>query len=211
VSLSNGRGDDPLHGGFLDDLEAHIAHVLTWEEAALGPRPELLLEATRQACLHRKAKRLRPQLVLLCGTLLDAPRDRMLDVAAASELFHTGSLLHDDIIDEATERRSEPTANARWGGTVAVLAGDLALSLGLLLLKKAPALVTIAAAHTIAVMTQGAIAESQARGAYNLPLERWRHIAESKTKAASDSPTSAIERWRIRRCSPRAPPTSSRA
>jgi geranylgeranyl pyrophosphate synthase len=181
--MMNHEAAESARGIFLQELDEYISRALSWEEEALGPKPELLLEAARQACFQRHAKRLRPQLVLLCGTLLEAPRDQLLAVAAASELFHTGSLLHDDIIDNATERRSQPTANARWGGTVAVLAGDLALSLGLVLLRNVPHPVTVGAAHTIAVMTQGAIAESQARGAYDLPLERWRQIAESKTGA----------------------------
>ncbi len=168
---------------FFRELEARLADALAGDEGVRGPKPQLILEAARAACLHRNAKRLRPELAWLCGQLLNAPGDQVLAVAVASELLHTASLLHDDIIDGATERRSQPTASARWGGTLAVLAGDLALSLGFLELKGAPQAILIAATSTFAVMTQGAIAELQARGRLDLSLERWRQIAEGKTGA----------------------------
>ncbi len=69
-------------------------------------------------------KRLRPALVILCGTFLPAPRAELVDVATAAELIHTASLVHDDIIDHADSRRGQPTISARWGDSNAVLYGD---------------------------------------------------------------------------------------
>ena len=78
-------------------------------------------------------KRLRPLLTLASGHagrhIDTAPaNDRMITAAAAVELLHLGTLYHDDVIDEAETRRGWPSVNARWGNTVAVLAGDMLLA-----------------------------------------------------------------------------------
>lgn len=74
-------------------------------------------------------KRIRPKLVIL-SALACGGRDytRMVDLAAAAELIHTASLVHDDVIDETIERRGVATANARWGNKLSVLGGDFLLS-----------------------------------------------------------------------------------
>jgi heptaprenyl diphosphate synthase len=74
--------------------------------------------------LSRRGKRLRPVLLLLSGSFLPANDKVLIQAAAAVELIHTASLVHDDIIDESLERRGSPSLNARWGNRAAVLAGD---------------------------------------------------------------------------------------
>jgi len=74
--------------------------------------------------LSRRGKRLRPMLLLLSGSFQPANDYILLQAAAAVELIHTASLIHDDIIDESLERRGNPSLNARWGNRPAVLAGD---------------------------------------------------------------------------------------
>jgi geranylgeranyl pyrophosphate synthase len=69
-------------------------------------------------------KRLRPALVVLFGSFAPAPRDELVDVATATELIHTASLIHDDVIDQAGTRRGIPTVSARFGTHQAVLYGD---------------------------------------------------------------------------------------
>jgi len=69
-------------------------------------------------------KRLRPMLLLLaCGIYADDPR-AALPAAAAVEVFHNFTLLHDDIMDNAPVRRGKPSVFARWGQNVAILSGD---------------------------------------------------------------------------------------
>ena len=105
---------------------------------------EQLLRATTQAAdssftepaAHLVAaggKRLRPLLTLAAahtgrhvGTA--AGTDRAITAALAVELLHLGTLCHDDVIDQAQTRRGLPSVNARWGNTVAVLAGDWLLA-----------------------------------------------------------------------------------
>ncbi|MDO9534690.1 MAG: polyprenyl synthetase family protein [Bacillota bacterium] len=74
--------------------------------------------------LSSRGKRLRPVLLLLSGSFQPANDYVLIRAAAAVELIHTASLIHDDIIDESYERRGSPSLNARWGNRPAVLAGD---------------------------------------------------------------------------------------
>jgi octaprenyl-diphosphate synthase len=69
-------------------------------------------------------KRLRPALVLLAAELCGYTGPRCIQVAAAVELLHTATLLHDDVVDLSRLRRGRPSANAVWGNRRAVLAGD---------------------------------------------------------------------------------------
>jgi len=74
---------------------------------------------------HYRGKRLRPALLLLaakaCGSI--APAHHTL--AAAVEMIHTATLVHDDVLDEAAVRRHLPTVNAGWGNKVSILLGDM--------------------------------------------------------------------------------------
>ncbi len=74
---------------------------------------------------HYRGKRLRPALLLLaaraCGKVTEAHRV----LAAAVEMIHTATLVHDDVIDEADVRRHLPTVNAGWGNKVSILLGDM--------------------------------------------------------------------------------------
>ncbi len=69
-------------------------------------------------------KRIRPALLLLASRLCNAPMERAVELGAVVEFIHTATLLHDDIIDEATVRRGRRSVNSRWGNDLTVLAGD---------------------------------------------------------------------------------------
>lgn len=69
-------------------------------------------------------KRLRPILCLFSSRIAGATGDAVLYCAAAVEFFHSATLMHDDVIDNASLRRGKPSANARWGNQVTVLVGD---------------------------------------------------------------------------------------
>ncbi len=70
-------------------------------------------------------KRIRPALCLLAAHGgVGFELRRVLPLAAALELIHTASLVHDDVIDEAGTRRGVPTANAKWGNQISILSGD---------------------------------------------------------------------------------------
>ena len=71
-----------------------------------------------------KGKMLRPIVTLLSAKFFGGINDKALQGAAALEMLHNASLIHDDVIDEATERRGLPTINNVWSNHVAVLVGD---------------------------------------------------------------------------------------
>ncbi|HHY40029.1 MAG TPA: polyprenyl synthetase family protein [Syntrophaceticus sp.] len=81
-------------------------------------------------------KRLRPLLVLLSAWREDIDWEPVIDVAAAAELLHTASLIHDDIIDRAETRRGLPTISKLYGNHIAVLAGDYLFARAITLLSK---------------------------------------------------------------------------
>ncbi|MFP8873911.1 MAG: polyprenyl synthetase family protein [Myxococcota bacterium] len=74
--------------------------------------------------LSAGGKRLRPALLLLAAELCGYTGPRRIGIAAAIELLHTATLIHDDVVDMSSLRRGEPSANAVWGNRRAVLAGD---------------------------------------------------------------------------------------
>lgn len=71
-----------------------------------------------------RGKKLRPMLNLLMAKSMGPRRRAPIEVAAALELIHVATLLHDDVIDRATVRRGKPSVNARWGDAVAILMAD---------------------------------------------------------------------------------------
>ncbi len=86
--------------------------------------------------LRQGGKRFRPLLVVLSASLGNYQKDALLDTAAAAELIHTASLIHDDIIDEAEERRGDKSLNSLWGNKCAVLTGDFLFATAFSLLVK---------------------------------------------------------------------------
>ncbi|MCL6473002.1 MAG: polyprenyl synthetase family protein [Firmicutes bacterium] len=83
----------------------------------------ILAEASL-ATLKAGGKRLRPALVLMSGMVGDYDLEKLMPAAVASELIHMASLIHDDILDDATTRRGIPTVNSVQGERVALATGD---------------------------------------------------------------------------------------
>jgi geranylgeranyl pyrophosphate synthase len=85
---------------------------------------DLLSEASGHI-VRAGGKRIRPQIVLLAYTAVGGQNvSCVVPLAAAVELIHTASLIHDDVNDGSSLRRGRPTVNARWGNTTALLTGD---------------------------------------------------------------------------------------
>jgi octaprenyl-diphosphate synthase len=84
-----------------------------------------LLLAASEYIIRSGGKRLRPQVVLLsCKAVGGQDTMQAIPLAAAVELLHTASLIHDDINDRSELRRGHATVNARWGNSLALLIGD---------------------------------------------------------------------------------------
>ena len=74
--------------------------------------------------LSSGGKRIRPIAAILIGKMLNADMERIMVHAAAIEMLHTATLVHDDLIDGSLLRRGFPTLNAEWTPGATVLAGD---------------------------------------------------------------------------------------
>lgn len=82
------------------------------------------LRAALEHLLSSGGKRIRPAMGLLIGRMLGGDTDLMIKMAAAVELLHTATLVHDDLIDGALLRRGIPTLNSRCSSAATVLTGD---------------------------------------------------------------------------------------
>lgn len=100
----------------LDQLQALFERELTTADPFIG---ELVAHV-----LHTPGKMIRPALVCLSAQASGGAGEARLWIAAAVELIHVASLIHDDIIDSAELRRGTPTVNVQWGNQIAVLLGD---------------------------------------------------------------------------------------
>ena len=91
----------------------------------------LLLQQVIAHIRQKNGKMMRPMLVLLAAKLLDEVKPATFHAAASLELLHTASLVHDDVVDDSTERRGQLSVNALFNNKVAVLAGDYLLATAL--------------------------------------------------------------------------------
>jgi len=106
----------------LDDVKSLIGQQLCSHPHTTA------IEQLMQHIQAQSGKMLRPGLVLLSGLCSGNLTDEHVTVAAVFEIIHNATLLHDDVIDEADERRGQSTVNKLWGNESAVLLGDFLLS-----------------------------------------------------------------------------------
>lgn len=92
-----------------------------------------LLDKITHYIVKRKGKQMRPMFVFLSAKLTGTLNESSYTAASLIELLHTATLVHDDIVDDSTERRGFFSINALWKNKIAVLVGDYLLSRGLLL------------------------------------------------------------------------------
>ncbi len=90
-----------------------------------------LLDKITHYIIKRKGKQMRPMFVMLTAGLCGGINERTHRAASLIEMIHTATLVHDDVVDDANERRGFFSINAMWKNKVAVLVGDYLLSKGL--------------------------------------------------------------------------------
>ncbi len=104
-----------------------------------------------------RGKQLRPLLVLLSGALCGEVNKDTIASAVALELLHTASLIHDDVLDDAMERRSQPSVKALWDNKVAILSGDFYLSKVLQIISTVPLDIIVSIGNLGAALSEGEI------------------------------------------------------
>ncbi len=111
----------------LIDIYMHLQDDMTLIEeeleATLNARHSVLREASTHL-LKAGGKRIRPVFVLLAGKFGNYDANVVKDIAVTLELIHMGSLVHDDVIDDAQLRRGKPTIKAQYDNRVAMYTGD---------------------------------------------------------------------------------------
>ncbi|MDN3205880.1 polyprenyl synthetase family protein [Algoriphagus sediminis] len=109
-----------LASELLEKLEKFLS------EADFGKSPQELYDPITYI-LSLGGKRIRPILSLLSYGMYRSDVEKILPQAAAVEVFHNFTLMHDDIMDEAPLRRSKPTVHEKWNDNIAILSGDVML------------------------------------------------------------------------------------
>ena len=137
--------------------------------------------------LTMSGKRLRPMLLMLtCGIFSDQPQAAM-PAAAAVEVFHNFTLLHDDIMDNAAMRRGNPSVFAKWGQNVAILSGDAMLISAYRLLSEYPPQVLpqiLARFNTMAIeVCEGQQYDMDFETRESVSVEEYLHMIELTTSA----------------------------
>ena len=116
----------------LNLFENYLAQMQFPEE------PELLYKPILYS-MSGGGKRIRPTLLMLACEAFGGDVQQALPAAAAVEMFHNFTLLHDDIMDNAEVRRGKPSVYASWGDNVAILSGDAMMIYSYRLLSEVPA------------------------------------------------------------------------
>ncbi|NMO54382.1 polyprenyl synthetase family protein [Actinoplanes sp. TBRC 11911] len=167
---------DPAVDASVTALLAAVEEALRTNVASADP---LVAEAARHLA-DAGGKRFRPILVALGAQFGDPELPEIIAAANVVELTHLATLYHDDVMDEALVRRGSPSANSRWGNSVAILVGDylfaraadIAASLG-------PEAVHLQA-RTFARLVHGQIAETAGPRGTD-PIEHYLHVIMEKT------------------------------
>lgn len=127
-------------------------------------------------------KRIRPTLFLLSARVAGATGEHMPRIAAAVEMLHTASLMHDDVVDDAVIRRGLPSAKAKWGNQVSVLVGDLLLCrASRILVSYGNGRLLTAAMDAIDATTQGELLEIAHQNNIETGAEIYMKIIKGKT------------------------------
>ncbi len=159
------------------ELRQMMAYHLGWEGESAGPEAQ--------------GKRVRPLLVLLSCAAAGGDWRRALPAAAAVELVHNFSLIHDDIQDQSPIRRGRPTVWVKWGTAQAINAGDTMYTLAFMALSRlADAVPPVDALHAQSILQQACLRLTQGQYldlAYekreNLSLQDYWPMIEGKTAA----------------------------
>jgi octaprenyl-diphosphate synthase len=143
-----------------------------------------LLNIILNYILRRKGKQMRPLLVFLTAKLNGDIVESTYIAATCIELLHTASLVHDDVVDDAHERRGSLSINALWNSKIAVLLGDYLLSTGMhICVEKSRYDMLEIISEAVKSMSEGELLQLQKARKLNIKEEDYYKIIISKTAA----------------------------
>jgi octaprenyl-diphosphate synthase len=180
--VTHGITRDPLIGAELDAVEATLNRLLDSNESQIAEICHYLIDGG--------GKRLRPTFIMLvyraCGGTDKRVADAV-DAAAALELIHSATLLHDDIIDAGTLRRGRPSAFARYGFAPSLVAGDYLFCRAFELCGRFEESLVLTAARACIQLTEGEAMEGRMRHQASVGLSEYMAVITRKTASLFDA------------------------
>jgi octaprenyl-diphosphate synthase len=171
----------------LTGIKKPVANEMAEFEVYFGRtmRSEIpLLNIILNYILRRKGKQMRPLLVFLTAKLNGEIVESTFIAATCIELLHTASLVHDDVVDDAHERRGSLSINALWNSKIAVLLGDYLLSTGMhICVEKSRYDMLEIISEAVKSMAEGELLQLQKARKLNIKEEDYYKIIISKTAA----------------------------
>ncbi|MFI4875252.1 MAG: polyprenyl synthetase family protein [Blastopirellula sp. JB062] len=175
----------PADAQFLSDAYGGIAQEMAAIEAILTREMSSRYEAVNQVVSYGcmlGGKRMRPALLLLAAKACGQVTDAHYTLGAVIEMIHTATLVHDDVLDEADQRRHLATVNSRWNNETSVLLGDFLFSHAFYLATTLP---TPSAARMIGrstnIVCEGELRQIASRQAFATTEEEYLEIIDAKT------------------------------
>jgi octaprenyl-diphosphate synthase len=169
----------------LDDIQQPIAGHLTSFRSYFKKATKtevFLLDQMMRYLLRTKGKELRPSLVFHSARLCGDITERSYVAATMIELLHTATLIHDDVVDEADERRGFLSISAIWKNKAAVLLGDFLLSKGLLVaLDRDEFALLKVLSVAVKRMSEGELRQLKASKLQNMNEDRYFKVISGKT------------------------------
>jgi octaprenyl-diphosphate synthase len=170
----------------LNEFEARF------KEAVKSQAPAPLLDRIMGYIVKRKGKQLRPMFVLLCARLCGEVNEATYRAASLVEVLHTATLVHDDVVDDAQERRGFFSVYALWKNKASVLIGDYLLAKGLLLsLDNNDHKVLHILSDAVRKMSEGELLQMEKARSLNLKEDIYYEIIRNKTASLLASACSA--------------------
>ncbi|MCR5035873.1 MAG: polyprenyl synthetase family protein [Bacteroidales bacterium] len=169
----------------LDDIKSAVSDELQQFEAyykdALHSN-NFLLDRIGRYTLKHKGKQLRPLFVFLSAKCFGAVNESTYRAATFIELLHSATLIHDDVVDDAAERRGFASINALYKNKIAVLAGDYLLSKGMMIaLEKHDYQMLDMISETVKNMSEGEIFQLEKAKKFDISEDDYYKIIEKKT------------------------------
>ena len=162
-------------------IEMHLQNFDKHFDAMLKSNVALL-NLILKYLTRKKGKQMRPMLVFLTAEICGNMNERAYTGASMIELLHTATLIHDDVVDEADERRGIATINASWNNKIAVLIGDFLLAKGLIAsIDKSEFEFLQASSNAIKLMSEGELLQIQKSRETDLTEETYFQIIKGKT------------------------------
>jgi octaprenyl-diphosphate synthase len=169
----------------VEDIMAPIQSELTAFESYFKDSMKsdvALLDKVTQYIVKRKGKQMRPMFVFLTAKMLGEINQVTFDATTLVELLHTATLVHDDVVDDANERRGFFSVNALWKNKIAVLVGDYMLSRILLLsIEKDNLALLEVVARAVREMSEGELLQIEKARDLNIDEETYFEVIRKKT------------------------------